>query len=102
MEAVEGPIVGSYSTYAEHSRMGKFCLPISERASDLLIDNSQLLERQGFINSWDSFRFCTCFGVALGLLYLVLVQLCPLVMNWVGVIGGGSGVIVLGLLVLLY
>lgn len=54
------------------------------------------------MNSWDSIRFCSILGVVIGLVYLILVQLCPQVMNWVGIVGGGVASIALGIVILIY
>jgi hypothetical protein len=67
-----------------------------------LIENSQLFNRQGFLNSWDSIKFSALLGVILGLVYLLLVQLAPRIINWVGVIGGGVAAIVLAIVLLTY
>ena len=82
--------------------MGRFCFPASLASKDQLFYHSQLFQRDGFFNSWDSFRFCAFLAIPLGIFYLVLVQLFPLMMNWVGVIGGGVGALLLGLLLLFY
>lgn len=82
--------------------MGKFCFPTNERARDQLMSNSQLFQRRGFLNSWDSIRFNVWFGVILGIIYLIFVQLCPQIMNWIGVVGGGIASIVLGATILAY
>lgn len=82
--------------------MGKFCFPTSRKAKQTLVENSQLFNRRGFLNSWDSIKFTSIFGVIAGLVYLVFVQLCPQTMNWIGVIGGGLASIILGITIILY
>lgn len=92
----------TYATEEEITRMGKFCFPTDQRARDQFVNNSQLFQRRGFLNSWDSIRFSIWFGIVLGIIYLILVQLFPQIMNWVGVIGGGVASIVLGATILAY
>ena len=82
--------------------MGKFCLPTNRRARETLVNNSQLFNRRGFLNSWDSIRFCAVLAVVAGLVYLILVQLCPQVMNWIAIVGGGLASIALGVVLIFY
>lgn len=96
------PNLRTYATELEVTRMGKFCFPTNARAREELVGGTQLFSRRGFLNSWDSIRFCAVLGVAAGLIYLVLAQLCPTLMNWIGIVGGGLASLALGVMVLFY
>ena len=95
-------LVFAYESEPKVTRMGKFCLPVSQEVKQRLIEDSQLFQRRGFLMSWDSIKFAGWLGINLGIVYMLMVQFFPIFMNLVGVIGGGVTSVVLGILLMAY
>lgn len=77
-----------YDNAAEETRSGHFCLPTDPELRAQLMRNSELNSRDSFYNSIDT--IVLSFFVALGfsILYFLLVQCFPTVMNYAAMVVG--------------
>lgn len=63
---------------------------------------SDVWQRAGFIESYDTIMVCALASLVVGLVYMVSVQFCPKVMHYAGIILGGLAPIGLGVWILLH
>lgn len=88
-----------YHTVTEPGRMGHFCLPKDEGVRHDLLIRSNLYQRAAFIESYDTILLSFGATISLGLVVALLVQCCPILMSYLGVLLGGMAAIILGAMV---
>lgn len=84
------------------ARMGFFCVPRDAGTREKLLMRSNLWQRAGFIDSYDTIMICALASVVFGLVYMILVQLLPKIMHYVSIIFGALAPIGLGVWILLH
>ena len=75
--------------------MGGFCSPTNEALRDEILNNTNLNNKYNFLNRYDIIRITLLVALAIGILWMVLVQICPRIMAGVA-IGLGSLLMLVG------
>ncbi len=81
--------------------MGFFCFPKDPVVRRQLLFRTQLFERANFIQAYDTICICVVAAVVMGIAYMVMVQICPGVLNYVAIVFGGLSAIAFGVLLIL-
>ena len=90
-----------YESFVDMGRLGGFCSPSNLALRNEILENTHLSNKYNFLNRYDVIRISLLVALALGVLWMILVQLCPKIMTGVAV---GLGCLVLfagGLLLLI-
>lgn len=79
--SMEGFEVQQYQTEPFADRNGHFCIPKDYQAREAILAKSKLAERNIFFNSQDSLITCSLLSALLALIYFIVVQFFPKIVN---------------------
>lgn len=77
-------------------------MPTDSKLREKLLANSQLTNRDGFYSSLDAIILCIFIAVGISLLYMLLVQFFPWVMNYAAVVLGWLVILATTICLILY
>ena len=93
-------ILNIYQTNQNFERLGGFCLPEDEGAREKLVENANLGNKWRFLNTYDVIRLSLLISLGVGILWTILVQCLPKIMNTVAIVFGSLLLLVAGIILL--
>lgn len=91
-----------YDTNLEETMMGKFCFPTDSKIKENLILKGGIHDRYRVLQSYKAVGISLLVALALGIVYVLLVQTFPLTMINVSVIAGAVSTIILGIALMVF
>lgn len=90
--------VNTYPSSPQFQRLGGYCGPNSEATRDKLVQNLNLQDKWKFLNTYDIIKYSLLIALALGLIWMILVQILPKIMAIAAIFLGSLTLLALGLI----